>query len=61
MRSRIWQTKGENLSVGLSRLQKTMSDICKVSDGKKVIPKYLRNILYLGLGQVVYGDGEIYP
>jgi hypothetical protein len=33
------------------------SDICKVSDGTRVVGKCLRNFL----SQVVYGNGKIYP
>jgi hypothetical protein len=32
-------------SVGLPRLLRTMSDICKVSDGKGIVDKYVRIIL----------------
>jgi hypothetical protein len=35
----------KNSSVGLSRPLWTMSDICKVSDGTRVVVKCLRNIL----------------
>jgi hypothetical protein len=51
----------ENLRVGFSRLLWTMSDICKVSDGTKVVGNVLGIFRYLVLGQVVYGNGEIYP
>jgi hypothetical protein len=37
------------------------SDICKVSDGTRIVGKCLRNFLFLALGQVVYGNGELYP
>jgi hypothetical protein len=35
--------------------------LCKVSDGTKIVGKLLTIFLYLALGQVVYGNGEIYP
>jgi hypothetical protein len=39
-----------------------LSDIRKVSDGTSTVGKCLRNFfLYLALGQIVYGNGEIYP
>jgi hypothetical protein len=39
-----------------------MSDIRKVSDGMSAVGKYALGIfLYLALGQIVYGNGEIYP
>jgi hypothetical protein len=41
-RSGIWQMIIENSSMGLSRLLWTMSDICKVSDGTRVVAKCLR-------------------
>jgi hypothetical protein len=44
-RSRIWQMISENSSVGLSRLLWTISDICKVNDGTRVVGKCLRNFL----------------
>jgi hypothetical protein len=44
-RSRIWQIISENSSVGLSRLLWMMPDICKVSDGKRVVGKCLTNFL----------------
>jgi hypothetical protein len=47
--------------VGVLRLPCMKTDICKVSDGTRVVEKCLGIFLYLALGQVVYGDGEIYP
>jgi hypothetical protein len=60
-RSEIWQMTSEKSSVGLSRLLWTMSDICKVSDGTRVVGKCLGIFWYLALGQVMYGNREIYP
>ena len=37
-----------------------MQDICKVSDGTRVVGKCLGNFLYLALSQVFYGNVEIY-
>jgi hypothetical protein len=42
-RSRLWQMISENSSMGLSRLLWTMSDICRVSHGTRVVGKCLGN------------------
>jgi hypothetical protein len=33
----------------------------RVSGGMRLVGKCLKKFLYLDLGQVVYGNGEIYP
>jgi hypothetical protein len=38
-----------------------MSDICKVSDGTRVVGKCLTNFLYIALRHVGHGNGESYP
>jgi hypothetical protein len=45
-RSRIWQMINENSSVGLSRLLWTISDICKVSGGTRVVRICSTNFFY---------------